>query len=204
MAQNKLFLWTIFISSFAVALVSLRFIPLQLELAFPSMVHQIANAKNLFLLHIAASPIALALGAYQFFPNMRKRHLTAHRWVGRLYVLTVVIGGISGFLIAFEIEGLIGTAGFAALALLWIFTTVQAVIKARAKQIADHRIWMIRSFALTFAAVTLRLQLAIFTLFDMPYEQVYMFLAWSCWVPNLLFAMWWVSKNPRPPVLKAN
>ncbi|MEE9375018.1 MAG: DUF2306 domain-containing protein [Rhizobiaceae bacterium] len=163
------------------------------------MQHQFDNAKMGFILHISASPIALAIGAYQLLPNMRKRHLTLHRWLGRFYAIMILIGGVSGLYIAFAIENTFGTIGFAVLAVIWLFVTAQAVIKARAKQITDHRIWMIRSFALTFAAVTLRLQLAIFQFgFDMPYEQVYPFLAWSCWVPNIIFAQWWVSKYPRP------
>ncbi|MEE9314148.1 MAG: DUF2306 domain-containing protein [Rhizobiaceae bacterium] len=199
MSQSKIALPIIVLLSVIIALASLRFIPLDLELSFPPMQHQFENARLGFLLHISASPIALAIGAYQLLPNMRKRHLTLHRWLGRLYAIVIIVGGVSGFYIAFNIESTIGAIGFALLAVIWVFVTAQAVLKARAKQFADHRIWMIRSFALTFAAVTLRLQLATFQFgFEMPYEQVYPFLAWSCWIPNIIFAQWWISKYPRP------
>ena len=199
MSQSKIALPIVVLLSVIIGLLTFRFIPLGLDLAFPPMGHHIANARTAFLLHIVGSSVALILGAYQFLPNMRKRHLTIHRWTGRTYALAILIGGVSGFIIAFNIESTIGAVGFALLAVIWIFVTAQAVLKARAKQFADHRVWMIRSFALSFAAVTLRLQLAIFQFgFDMPYEQVYPFLAWSCWVPNIIFAQWWISKYPRP------
>ena len=182
--------------SFSVALVSLRFIPLGLTLAFPDMLHQITNAKILFWFHVAASPVALALGSYQLLPNMRIKHMSIHRWVGRTYAVSVLIGGIAGFLIAFQIENTVGAIGFALLAIIWLAITVQAVRFARDGKIAEHRNWMICSFALTFAAVTLRIQLAIFMVgYEMPYSEVHPILAWSCWVPNLLFAYWWVSKR---------
>lgn len=139
------------------------------------------------------------LGSIQMLPNFRKRHLNIHRWVGRTYAVAVLIGGVSGLLIAFQVDGLIATLGFALLAVLWLFTTAEAVRLARARRISEHRRWMICSFALTFAAVTLRLQLLIFAVgFQMPYEQVYPFLAWSAWVPNIVFAIWYLRQNPNP------
>ena len=60
---------------------------------------------------------------------------------------------------------------------------------ARAGRIAEHRQWMIRSFALTFAAVTLRLYLPVlFTVGNMDYFEASNYVAWLCWVPNILFA----------------
>lgn len=184
------------ILSLLTALSTARVFPLGLDLAFPSMVHQILNAKSMFLLHISAASIALAIGAIQIIPAVRKRFLNLHRWLGRLYALAVLLASFSGFLIAFEIDGIIGTTGFSLLAVIWLIVTGQAVRLARAHQVQAHRRWMICSFALTFAAVTLRLQLAIFMFgLAMPYEQVYPFLAWSCWVPNVVFALWYVGRS---------
>lgn len=188
----------IVVLSALIALSTLRVFPLGLELAFQGMDHQISNAKLMFLTHIFASSVALLLGAFQMIKSLRNRHLALHRWIGRTYALAIALGGLSGLLIAFEIDGAFSTLGFALLALFWIMTTAKAVLLARARKIAAHRRWMICSFALTFAAVTLRLQLAVFMLaFDMPYEETYPILAWSCWVPNLLFALYYVRQRPR-------
>ena len=184
------------ILSLLTALSTARLFPLGLDLAFPSMGHQILDARLMFLLHISAASAALACGALQIIPAVRKRYLNVHRWVGRLYALTVLLASFSGFLIAFQIEGIIGTTGFALLAVIWLIVTGHAVRLARTHQIQAHRRWMICSFALTFAAVSLRLQLAIFMFgLAMSYEQVYPFLAWSCWVPNLVFALWYIGRS---------
>lgn len=184
------------ILSLLTAMATARVFPLGLDIAFPAMAHQILNAKSMFLLHITAASFALAFGSIQIIPAVRKRYLNVHRWLGRLYALAVLCGGLSGFLIAFHIDGVIGTVGFAVLAVIWLITTGQAVRLARAHQVPAHRRWMICSFALTFAAVTLRLQLAVFIFgVGMSYEQVYPLLAWSCWVPNIIFALWYVGRS---------
>lgn len=194
--MTKITIPLLLILSLLTALSTVRVIPLGLDLAFPAMSHQILNAKSMFLLHVSAASIALAIGSIQIIPAVRKRYLNVHRWLGRFYALAVLLAGVSGFLIAFQIDGIIGTSGFAILAVFWLFTTTQAVRLARAHQVQAHRRWMICSFALTFAAVSLRLQLAVFMFgLAVPYEQVYPFLAWSCWVPNIVFAVWYVRRS---------
>jgi hypothetical protein len=47
---------------------------------------------------------------------------------------------------------------------------------------------MVRNFALTFAAVTLRLWLPGSVLSGVPFEVAYPIVAWLCWVPNLVVA----------------
>lgn len=180
--------------SLLIALATARAFPLGLDLAFPGMPHQIAAEKFAFIVHIAAASFALALGAVQMIKAIRAKMLSAHRWIGRTYALSVALGGISGLWIAFNIDNWLALIGFSLLALLWLFTTTKAVLFARAKQISQHRKWMIYSFALTFAAVTLRLQLAVFTFgFGLQYDVVDMILAWSCWVPNIAFALWYTK-----------
>jgi hypothetical protein len=52
---------------------------------------------------------------------------------------------------------------------------------------AEHRTWMMRSYALTLAGVSLRLQLLILTGWGgLPFDAVYVVTAWSSWVPNLI------------------
>lgn len=49
------------------------------------------------------------------------------------------------------------TLGLAGLALAWLYTGLRAYLAIRARDIAAHRCWMVRNFALAFASVTLRL-----------------------------------------------
>jgi len=147
-------------------------------------------------LHIAGGIGALLAGPWQFSERLRSRAINLHRWLGRFYLLEVALGSIAGFAMAtVSEEGLPTHLGFAALAVLWFFTGLQAYRKVRAGNISAHRQWMIRNFALTFAAVTLRnwMPLMLFVL-HWPFRPTYIIVSWLCWVPNLLVAEWLVRR----------
>jgi hypothetical protein len=56
---------------------------------------------------------------------------------------------------------------------------------------------MVRNFALTFAAVTLRVWLPAGTAAGVPFAVAYPVVAWLCWVPNLLAAEALIRTIPR-------
>jgi hypothetical protein len=62
----------------------------------------------------------------------------------------------------------------------------------RAKNVSAHRDWMLRSYALTLAAVTLRVYLGISQFYGMDFITAYQAISWMCWVPNLLIVEWFV------------
>lgn len=149
-----------------------------------------ANSLAVFA-HIFASSIALALGPFQFSQKLRTSKVALHRGLGRVYLLSVFVGGVAGLYIArIAFGGLVSTAGFSLLAILWLFTGFRALQTIRQKNVALHRRWMIRNFALTFAAVTLRIYLGLFFAAGVPFDTFYPVLAWISWVPNILFAEW--------------
>jgi len=82
----------------------------------------------------------------------------------------------------------VASAGFGALGCLWLFAAYQGYRSAREGRFDAHRRWMIRSFALTFAAVTLRLDLPLLILSGAPFLPGYRLISFLCWVPNLLLA----------------
>lgn len=172
---------------------------LSLGPAFSGMVGHIADQKLAFLTHVSAAPIALALGTFQFAGGLRARFPVAHRWSGRIYVGAILLGGISAlFLSANALDRPFAATGFGALALFWITTTAIALRFALARDLHRHRAWMIRSFALTFAAVTLRVQLPFFFLVgELDYLQASNYVAWLCWVPNILAAEWYIRASAR-------
>ncbi len=189
----------IFTSAFlsvGIAVVSYRFLGLGLDLSFPVMTQHIEADRIAFLLHIVASPIALALGTFQFIDGLRQRHPALHRWSGRIYAVAILIGGIGSIIMVPNSNGgLVAASGFFLLAVLWLITTAQAVRLAMARHITLHRQWMVRSFALTFAAVSLRLQNFGFMAAGWEYYDAVQILAWSCWVPNILLAEWWIRRT---------
>ena len=72
------------------------------------------------------------------------------------------------------------------LAVIWLGTTGAALVFAMQRQFVRHRAWMLRSAALTFAAVTLRLYLGVATSLGVEFETAYQLVAWLAWVPNAL------------------
>lgn len=141
-------------------------------------------------LHIAASGIALALGPFQFLRGVRTKAPWLHRWIGRVYVTACLLGGLAGGAIAmFSSSGPIAGAGFLSLAAMWLLSTSLAFAAVLQRDFATHERWMIRSFALTLAAVTLRLYLPIgIALNNGEFTLPYTIIAWACWVPNLIAA----------------
>lgn len=141
--------------------------------------------------HLVGGAAALALGALQHNTRLRTRHLALHRWCGRLYVVAVGIGGVAALALAgSSVGGLVSHVGFGTLAVLWLGSTGMAYRHVRAGRLQAHRSWMVRSYALTFAAVTLRIYLPLALVAGLPYEPAYQTIAWLCWVPNLLFVEW--------------
>jgi uncharacterized membrane protein len=138
--------------------------------------------------HIFASSVALALGPFQFLTRLRSVRPALHRWSGRIYLgFGVLLGGLSGLFVAFNAYGgSLARAGFACLALAWLYTGLRAYQAIRSRDVATHRRWMIRNFALTFAAVTLRLWLPGMVIAGVPMTVAYVVVAWLCWVPNLV------------------
>ena len=144
------------------------------------------------IVHIAGAVTALAVGSFQFIPALR-RGARPHRWIGRVYVAGCLVGGVAGLILATgSFAGPIATEGFGALAVLWLATALLGWRAAVRGRFVEHRRWMIRSWALTLAAVTLRLYLPTVMVLDLPFLPAYRAIAFLCWVPNLIAAELWL------------
>ncbi|MGQ7845267.1 DUF2306 domain-containing protein [Granulosicoccus sp. 3-233] len=186
-------------SSLLVALVSWRFLLIGMDAAFAGLPHQIVLNPSLFLIHVLAGPAALLLAPLQFSRGIRLKMPGIHRWTGRAYALMVLFAGLSGLFIGLDAEGgPAARAGFVLLSLLWLWTTAKGVMCARARQFNRHRDWMMRSAALSFAGVTLRIWLPLQLVAGIPFEIAYPVVAWACWVPNLLFAELMLKRTALP------
>ena len=143
-----------------------------------------------FYTHIFMGGLALLTGFSQFFPRLRRNKLGLHRKLGALYVIAVLLSGVAALSISyFATGGLVPALGFGMLAMLWLFTTYKAYSRIKQRDINAHQRWMIRSYALCFAAVTLRIYLPLFLgALQMEFNSAYSIIAWLCWVPNLFFA----------------
>ncbi|MEM5582523.1 DUF2306 domain-containing protein [Roseibium sp. AS2] len=173
--------------SVLVAAVSYRFVPDGVVVAMDHVAHNLdGNALALYA-HIGLAPIALAVMPFQFWPALRSRRPAIHRWLGRVYVAAILVSGLAGLQLAFHTTaGSFAGIGFGVLAVAWLASTATALVLALRREVSRHAAWMMRSAALTFAAVTLRLYLGMSMAFGADIAVAYPVIAWACWVPNAL------------------
>ncbi|MEW5829168.1 MAG: DUF2306 domain-containing protein [Chloroflexota bacterium] len=160
-------------------------------------------------IHAFAGGVALLVGPFQFLARLRNCFPILHRWTGRVYLVGILLGGLSAFLIAPGIRsGMVGEFGLILLGILWLWTGWMAYSNIRAGNVEVHREWMTRNYALTFAAVTLRLWLGILIGTQIPlletryggdfealFTEVYRVVMWISWVPNLIVAEMLVERR---------
>jgi uncharacterized membrane protein len=147
--------------------------------------------------HIIGGVVALTLGPFQFLRNFRQQNLRLHRFLGKIYVLAILLGSLCAFYAALYANGgLPAQTGFAALAVAWVFSTFRAYQAIREKNLEAHKRRMVRSYACTMAAIMLRIWLPLGTFgLRLPFIEVYRVVAWLCWVPNLLVAEWLIRRR---------
>ena len=168
------------------------------RIPFPTPLPNFVTRHGWLIAHATFSSLALLTGAWQFLPIIRRRWLVAHRWLGRIYCTSVLLGWIASLPIAAHAQtGAIASAGFLALGLFWIGTTAAGYFTIRAGHVDAHRRWMVRSYALTAAAITLRNYLPLLVISGLSFAVSYRIVAWACWIPNLIFAEWLLRRPVR-------
>jgi len=151
--------------------------------------------------HLGAGGVALVTGALQFSTHIRFGRPRAHRGLGWAYLAGVSVSGTAGGLLAPSSSGgITGHFGFGLLAVLWVATAAIAWRAAIGGDYAAHRTWMIRSYALCLAAVTLRLYIPLSAIAGVAFDDAYPAIAWLCWVPNLIVAEWLVVPGSLAPL----
>lgn len=189
--------------------ITVNYIPYNTDVGFLRIKQQyidIDHWRIAFFVHVYASLWVLLAGFTQFSKWIQRNNPKLHRAMGYIYVVNVLlITGPAGLLMGFYANGgILSRIAFVTLALLWIFFTAMALIKARQKDFKAHRNYMIRSYALTLSAITLRIWKYLITNADhvdsslvFPPMDVYRLVAWLGWVPNILFAEWLIWKRKR-------
>ena len=199
MTIPRWWLWFFALSSVAIALISLRGLVAPVAMVMPNMAHFLQDAPWALWGHIVGAPLVLALAPVQVSQALRTRWPRAHRISGRLYGIGVLIAGLSALALVPTAEAsLFAKAGFTALALAWIGSTGRGIWLARAGDHDAHRRWMLRSLALTFGAVTLRIIMGPLMAMGWTVAQTYDVTAWGAWVPSLILLEIWQSRRPHP------
>jgi uncharacterized membrane protein len=139
------------------------------------------------VLHIAGGVVALLVGIVQLWLGLTYRVARLHRALGKVYVGVIAVGSMAGFYLASTISGNppYGT-GLFMLCVAWVITTSMAVLAIRRRNLVQHREWMLRSYAVTFAFVTFRFGVDALTSQGMEPRDAQGVMAWACWAVPLL------------------
>lgn len=170
------------------------YIPLKTDTAFLQLKQDyigITHWRIAFFVHVFTSIIVLLAGFSQFSKHILRHYKKVHRTLGYVYVINILmVTGPASLLMGFYANG--GTTsivGFVLLAVLWILFTALALYFAIKKDFVQHRNFMIRSFALTLSAISLRLWKMFFACYtDIAPMDRYRLIAWLGWTLNLVVA----------------
>jgi uncharacterized membrane protein len=156
--------------------------------------------KAAFYIHVFSSFLTLLAGFTQFSGEFLRKHRRLHKLFGSIYVWDIlVINFPAALIMAVYANGhLPSKTAFLILDCLWFWFTLKAIIEVKKGNIQGHRDYMMRSYALTVSAVTLRTWKIILTnTTDLPPEIIYMMNSWLGFVPNLLFVEWLIRRRCR-------
>jgi uncharacterized membrane protein YozB (DUF420 family) len=124
------------------------------------------------VIHVPVAALAMIVGALQFFARIRARR-QVHRAIGRTFLglgtLAFVVTGIP--LALSTPDGNITRFGVLVPALAWPVVAAIAWRAIRRRDVARHREWMIRLYAITFFAITARMVTPLLLLVQVPIMQ---------------------------------
>jgi len=115
---------------------------------------QLIKDRLVLFPHAICGIVALLIGPLQFSSRLRRRNLALHRTLGRIYVYAVFI---AASIAVYLVWGRPTAVAILVQAGTWVVCTLAALLTARNRHIVQHRQWMIRSYAMTFTFMTLRL-----------------------------------------------
>ncbi len=166
-----------------------------------SLLHNQSLWIAMIRVHILLAVISLLTGPLGILKKIRVKSIKFHRWNGRLYVLSIILNFIPGVYVSFfATGGWPSTVGFLILNILWLGTTLLGYWHIKNKKIVPHSQWMIRSFFLSFANMTIYIIVAIaHHITHIPYGTSYMIAVWLCWMINLVVAEMIIRKKIVAP-----
>jgi uncharacterized membrane protein len=154
----------------------------------------------LTFLHVIPGGLLLALAPLQFSSRIRNQHLRFHRWSGRVLVLSALLVGLSGLLLAarFPYGGPVAAAASFVAGTAFLIALIRAFIAIRRRDVVAHREWMIRMFALGLAIATIRvIGLLVFALTGTSFQKSAGAVFWIGWVSTFTVAELWI-RHTRP------
>ena len=204
--MSRLALWVVTILAIVIALYAFVYVVAGERMFPPQMADSFRARPWGIYPHAFFGGVALGLGTLQFRRRLVVGRRKLHRVVGLIYIAAAALTGIAGLYMSFyAFGGIVARLGFGSLAVLLLTTTAVAYARIKQHDVVAHREWMIRSYVLIFAAVTLRIELPILIGLFGAFRPAYVTIAWLSWVPNLLWATLYVraTRARESPVVRA-
>ena len=157
------------------------------------------------VLHILGSGVFCILGAFQFAPGIRGRWPGWHRRAGRVLVASGLVAALSGVWLTLthapaDGDGPVLFALRIAAGAAMTFFLVLGVAAIRRRDIARHRAWMMRGYAIGLGAGTqVLVHVPWMLMFGEPDEPGRALLTGAAWAINLAVAEWIVRRQPVQP-----
>ena len=155
----------------------------------------------LALLHVVPGGVFLALAPFQFVSALRRRYVAVHRWSGRILIVAAVVSVLSSFYFGLLIP--FGGAGEAvAIAVfggVFLLAIGRAFVAIRRRQIARHREWMIRAFAIAIGISSVRVMGAVLDVALTPAglgpDTLFVLSIWTGWLLTACGAEAWIRQT---------
>jgi len=157
--------------------------------------------------HVLGGIVCLVAAPFLFWSRLLRRAPILHRVLGRVYG-AVVLGCAAPaglYLALFAKGGAAGKAGFLVLGVLWWAATARGIQAIVARSVAEHRRWMVRSYALALSAVFFRLFHVAFYWAGLADDPNYVLSLWLSLAASLVAGEIVVRRSPAEqaiPVLK--
>ncbi|MFI6455568.1 DUF2306 domain-containing protein [Streptosporangium amethystogenes] len=152
--------------------------------------------------HIFCVSLYSVLGAFQFAPRFRRRRPAWHRVAGRVLIPCGLVAALTGLWMSLFYPRPVGD-GDLLTGFRLVFGTAMVVsillglAAIRRRDVARHRAWMIRGYAIGLGAGTQALtHLFWFLFFGAPGEFPRALLVAAGWVINLAVAEWFIRRRP--------
>jgi uncharacterized membrane protein len=200
---NAGLLFVLAIFCWLMAGITMEYIPYNTDVGFLRIKQEyisIDHWRTAFFIHVYASMWVLFAGFTQFSSKLSKQNKKLHRTLGYIYTIDVLlITGPAGLIMGFYANGgFLSRIAFVLLAVLWMYFTAMALLKAKQKNFKAHKNYMMRSYALTLSALTLRAwKYGITNTMTLPPMDVYRVVAWLGWVGNLVVAEYLIRRHQK-------
>lgn len=115
------------------------------------------NRQLWYLAHMAIATPLLVVAPLQFLAGLRRARPDVHRWLGRAFLASSMLAGALAIWLGATIQYEGSRIPLALFGLVWIGFSAAAWLCARKRDFANHRRFVIRSFAVGLAFIWVRI-----------------------------------------------